>query len=332
MEDPMMDEEQPFGGQQAEAFAGEQQKGTENRGSRIPLVLLAAAVLAIGYIVLAVLPAAREEGARNADLERIRREYLERTPVALCMSDPGRYEEERRALFKWYVNALTDHGNKFPGSFEPKRFEKELAKKGPSEKPLYEKRYSLLRDFWDMMAAGKYMPVFTAFDQGIRFDIYRLETGTLDGEPSVKLHFALYGIQRQWTEDQQSGGGRVFKMRVNSRFEQFNVDGRDASGKPKVSMSLGSGEPFNVNHPERFIEEFPPSMVVGYYEIPRIPDVAASVEMTFSIGTRSVVSGQETQGSFVWKMDEMPAELKLPSGQEWKNAEKRIVESSDDKR
>ena len=68
--------------------------------------------------------------------------------------------------------------------------------------------------------------------------------------------------------------------------------------------------------------------MLGYYEIPRLPE-ADKVELEFSIGTRSVVSGLEGLGTFSWTMSsaEMPPELKLPSGQEWKNAETRVVES-----
>jgi hypothetical protein len=294
-------------------------------------------VLAIGVCALGVgfgvsqYSAVKKEGARQQALEQIRREYLERASLALTMADPGRYEEERRALFKWYFNALTNHSNKYPEAKDYFRFEKELKKKGGSEAASYEKRYQLIKSFWERMSSGKYIPVFTAFDQGIRFDIYKLETLTLsDGDPGVRLYFALYGVQRQWGEEQTSSGGRLLRMRVNTRFDGFRVDGRDEAGKPKFEMSLGSGEPFNINHPERFIEEFPPAMVLGYYEIPRIPSVAAAVEMAFQIGTRSVVSGQEVQGNFVWKMtDDMPKELKLPSGQEWKNAEKKVIENSD---
>lgn len=322
-----MNEMQPYSEPLDEEFPLAQDQRTP-RGKNTLLIAIAVILLAVvGGVSYSSLSDAKREGARHLGFDQIRREYLERAPLALTMADPGRYEEERRALFKWYFNALTSHYNKYPEAMDYARFEKELKSKRGSDAAPYEKRYQLVKAFWETISAGKYIPIFTAFDQGIRFDIYRLETTTLDGEPAVKLHFALYGIQRQWTED-QANGNRVLRMRVNTRFEEFKVDGRDEAGKPKLEMSLGSGEPFNVNYPERFIEEFPPAMILGYYEIPRIPQVA-SLEMTFQIGTRSVVSGQEVQGNFVWKMAEMPSELKLPVGQEWKNAEKRIIENAD---
>lgn len=322
-----MNEIQPYSDPLDEDLPPPQEHRTSG-GKNTILIAIAVILLAVvGGVSYSQLTNAKKEGARQQDFDQIRREYLERSSLALTMVDSGRYEEERRALFKWYFNALTSHYNKYPENLDYARFEKELKGKRAADAAPYEKRYQLVKTFWEMSAAGKYIPVFTAFDQGIRFDIYRLETTTLDGEPSVKLHFALYGIQRQWTED-QANGNRVLRMRVNTRFEEFKVDGRDEAGKPRLEMSLGSGEPFNVNHPERFIEEFPPAMIIGYYEIPRIPQVA-SLEMTFQIGTRSVVSGQEVQGNFVWKMEEMPSELRLPVGQEWKNAEKRIIENAD---
>lgn len=300
---------------------------TSGGGKTILLAIAAIVIVVAAGISYTMFSTAKKDAGRHQEFDQVRREYLERAPLALTMADPGRYEEERRALFKWYLNALTNHYNKYPDDKDYFRFEKELKSKKNTDTAAYEKRYGLIKSFWEMMSAGKYIPVFTAFDQGIRFDVYRLETTTLDGEPSVRLHFALYGIQRQWSED-QTGGNRVLRMRVNTRFEEFKVEGRDETGKPKLEMSLGSGEPFNINYPERFIEEFPPAMLLGYYEIPRIPKVA-SVEMTFQIGTRSVVSGQEVQGNFVWKMNDMPSELALPGGQEWKNAEKRIIENTE---
>ena len=87
----------------------------------------------------------------------------------------------------------------------------------------------------------------------------------------------------------------------------------DDKGKQKSEMSIAGGEPFNVNYPERFIEEFPPAVVLGYYEIPRLPE-APTVEVSFAIGTRSVPSGLSNLGEFKWKLDsaDVPQALKLP--------------------
>ncbi len=322
-----MNDTQPFIPPQDDDFAPPPQSGQSGGKSTLLVGVGVILLAALGFVAYTQIEAAKDEGARQQSIDQVRREYLERATLALTMVDPGRYEEERRALFKWYLNALTTHYNKYPEHLDYARFEKELSRMGGDKAAPYEKRYQIIKSFWEMISAGKYIPVFTAHDQGLRFDIYRMETTTLDGEPAVRLHFALYGVQRQWTEE-QSNSGRLLRMRVNARYEEFRVDGRDEAGKPKLEMSLGSGEPFNINHPERFIEEFPPAMVVGYYEIPRIPEVAA-LEMNFQIGTRSVVSGQEVLGNFVWKMAEMPDELKLPAGREWKDAERRIIESDE---
>lgn len=291
--------------------------------SAVILVMCAAAVF------LWLLPKTQREGAQTTEMEKLRKEYLERATFAMGVKDAGLYGEERRALFKWYKNRLTEHENKFPGSVNIERFEAELKKKNGREAELYEKRYELVKAFWALVSSGKYIPEFTAQDQGLRLDIYRLEPVTVAGSSMVRMHFALYGVQRQWL-DEQKNGMHIWRMRTNMRFEQFRVDGYDASGKQKFEMSTGSGEPFNVNYPERFVAEFPPAMVIGYYEIPQIP-AADSVVLTFNIGTRSVVSGQEILATFKWSLKELPRELTMPNGQTWKDAEVRVVEANGNK-
>lgn len=309
----------------------EQQGGPGNRQAAI---IASVVVLALfgAFVFLFLLPKANKAGAQAADMEKIRKEYMERAVFAMGVKDPGRYAEERRALFKWYRNQLTEHENKYPGSVDATRYEAELKKKSGPEAEMYENRYGVAKEFWGLVESGKYMPEFTAYDQGLRFDVYRLEPTTVEGGPGVRLHFALYGVQRQWV-DEQNNGAHIWHMRANMRFDRFSVEGRDAADKLKFEMSTqgGGGEPFNIKYPEMVIEEFPPATVIGYYEIPRIPAGADKVEIAFGIGTRSVVSGQESMGEFKWVMKDLPKDLRMPDGQTWQNAEVRVVESEEGK-
>jgi hypothetical protein len=91
-----------------------------------------------------------------------------------------------------------------------------------------------------------------------------------------------------------------------------------------------TGEPFKIDNPERFIEEFPPDIVFGYYDLPKIPADVATAELTFDIGTRSVLTGEEIATKFVWKQQPAPAEWKLPAGAAWEGAQEQVREQPQD--
>jgi len=295
-----------------------------------PIVMAVAAVLILGggFFAYRMQQSTKTEYEHELGLDRIRREYLERSALAHQLSDPARYGDEQRALFKWYVGELTDHYNKFAEFKNYERFMDDLLEKQrkkrvkPAEFQQYEARYELVKDLWDRMGTGKYEPVYTAQDKGLRFDVWDVKAVPGD-EPLVRVAFALYGAQRRWSEEKNERG-RVRKLTVNADFQEVLFKGMDAADK-LLGEASAKGVSFSVDDPERFIEEFPPSIVIGYYDLPRFPATVAKGEMTIKIGTRSVLTGENFAAVFVWR-PEMTEEWKMDAGLEWKNAEERVVE------
>lgn len=293
------------------------------------LVVALVVLLGAAWFGVSKYNAKSEQYEHELGLERVRKEFLERAPFARLMAEPARYEDERRSLWKWYFDELTAHYNKFPDQKNYERFLDELIAKKQQRKlkeqeyKLYEERYELVKDYWDTMEAGKYMPVYTGLENGLRFDVYEIKPVPDPREPRARLLFTLLGAQRKWNIEQSSGGGRIMKMSVNASFRELVFKGLDAEDKPVREMRA-SGDPFKIDYPERFIEEFPPGIVLGYYELPKIPSVVAKAEITFEIATRSVISGEEAVGKFVWKLDPVPSELKMPAGMVWEGAEEQI--------
>jgi hypothetical protein len=304
----------------------------------VKLLVVVALVLGGGYYGMNLYKAKVAEYDHRLDLERIRREYLERAPLARDIPEANKYAEEMRALFKWYFGELTEHYNKF-GAFKNydrvmQEFEARKKNKKLSEKEFeqYEERFKLAKGMWDALKEGRYDPIFTSAERGLRFDIYKVEALPDSKDPKVRLWVALYGAQRKWNVD-TSGGFKVSKLNVNAHFQGLILQGFTAKDKQVVEQAV-SGEPFKIDHPERWIEEFPPSMVFAHYDLPLLPyDVEVEAgkpaqtveraEFAFTVSTRSVVSGEEVLVAFTWKTPLKP-EWKLPPGKKWEGATEEI--------
>lgn len=294
----------------------------------VKLLIVVALVLGGGYFLRTEYLRQKAEHAHILDLERIRREYLERAPLARGMTDPQRYIDEQRSLWKWYFNELTEHYNQHPEFKNYERFMDDLDARKAAKKvkeadyEQYAERYKITKSYWDAIRNGDYLPIYTALDQGLRFDIFKMEPiGGAD--PRLRIWVTLHGAQRKWNIE-SSGGRRVKTMVVNASFQSVLFVGYDEKDRQIVEMP-GSGISMAIDHPERWIEEFPPGLVFGYYEIPLVPDVVKRAELTFTVGTRSVVSGEEVVGNFKWS-PELRSEWKLAPGEEWKDAQEQIRE------
>ncbi|MGC4114103.1 MAG: hypothetical protein QM765_05645 [Myxococcales bacterium] len=295
----------------------------------VKLIVVLAIVLGGGFYGLTTYRKAKNEYEHKLDLERIRREWLERQPLARQLAAPDKYRFEQQALFKWYFNELTEHYNKFQGMKDYEKFGDDLEAKKRAKKvkdneyTLLSERYKSTLDFWELAKGNKYDPVFTAVDNGLRFDIYKVESIADPKEPKLRLSYALWGTQRKWSVD-TSAGSKVLKLNVNASFHELTVLGLDEAGK-EVTRMTAAGDPYKIDNPERFIEEFPPGVVFGAYDLPKIPSNVNTVEITWDIGTRSVLSGEEVSGKFVWKQP-LPSEWK---GGNWSDAQEQVREAEE---
>lgn len=298
-----------------------------NSIAKLGIVLVA--LIGVGGYVMHSFRSKNVEAEHRLDLERIRREYLEREPLARLIPDPERYRIERQQLTKWYFNELTDHYNRFPAFKGYDRFMADLEERKRSRKvrdqeyTQYAERFKVTKALWERFKSGKYDPAFTAQQNGLRFDVYDVQAVLDPKEPKLRFSFALYGAQRKWSMDSTSGA-KVMRLNVNAAFHELVFSGLDANGK-SIREMRASGDPFKVDNGERFIEEFPPGTVFGSYDLPKIPAEVVNAELTFDISTRSVLTGEEMGGKFVWKLP-VPADWKLPQGASWEGAQEQVRE------
>ncbi len=295
----------------------------------VKLAVLLAVALAGGVFAYRGWTTQSGELRHQLDLERIRRDFEQRDALARAIADPPRYNDEIRAVLKAYFADLTEHYNRFPALRNYERFEGEMAEKRKGKKlkeqelAQYDERYKVVKSIWDAARTGKYDPVFSGGDRNLRFDIVDVQPVADAKEPRLRLTFALWGAQRKWVDD-SAAGVKLRKLSVSASFHEMVVQGLDSAEKP-ITEIRASGDPFKVENPERFIEEFPPGAVLGYYEIPKIPAEVVTTELTFALATRSVLTGEEAAAKAVWKLP-VPAEWRLPPGVKWEGAQEQVRE------
>src|SRR5260370_37641028 len=104
----------------------------------------------------------------------------------------------------------------------------------------------------------------------------------------------------------------------------FNMRWRllDSQGRLIGELNAAGDPSMKVDFPERFIQEFPPQIVLGYYPVDRIPAEVKKIEMIFTVASRSPFGG-EALDSYRWQL-EAPAYWKLAPGQDSECAEESI--------
>jgi len=258
------------------------------------------------------------EVEKEADAQRIRGDYLEKVGWMRSNPDDKQYKEEVNPFFRNYFNQVDEHLKKFGGNkdFDGYLTEQDgkKGKKGADEKKAGDRKavYDTVRAVFDRMREGKYTPVFTATDKGLRLDVLSADVKMVGGKPSVRYEIAVWGPSRELRE----GDKGVKRMVTSATFSaSWNLLGEKA--KPFGSMEATdlSGK---VDWPERYIPEFPPQMVLGHYDLDLIPAEVKDMEITFKVTSRAATGGEAT-ANFLWKL-ETPGDWKLKPGEKWEGA------------
>jgi hypothetical protein len=291
----------------------------------IRLVVLLAIAAGGVYFGLTAYQKLKLTDQNSMDLDRIRQEYLERQNWVNAVPEPDHYRDERSSLEKWYFGELTSHYNRFPTFRDYYRVGEELAKSGKKEKgskkddlSLRQEYYDLTKSVWDQLKDGSYAPEFSAGSNSLRLDIYKVGRKTDDGKPVLRFDMVLWGAQRHMEREQSAAGGTNSRMITAAQFQAMHFKMVDDEGKIFAEMDVTGDPPIKVDYPERWIEEFPPQAVIGYYEVDPLPAKPVKAEITINISSRSA-TGNDIPGTFTFSMP-IPAEWKLAPGESWQGA------------
>jgi hypothetical protein len=261
------------------------------------------------------------EAAREVDRGRIAQEYFERIAWIRSNPDEKAYKDEVGTFLHWYFNQVNAHVNQFRENRDFDDYVSELdgrKKAGNKDSQMEEKKasYEYVKAVFDTMKSGKYSPVFSATDKGMRFDIASADVKPVRGKPQIVLAIVLWGAQREKRED-----GKMSKMVTSSSFA-LNTKLIEEKGKLYGEMNASGDPAGKIDWPERMIWAFPPQVVLGHFDMDLIPAEVAKIEFNFVVTSRSP-SGGDAMANYTWKLD-APAEWKLRPGEKWEGAEESV--------
>jgi len=272
------------------------------------------------------------EADRELSLVRIQKDYLERAGWIRSNPDEKGYKEEVNGFLRWYFREINEHLSRFHGNRKFDDYLTDLSKRVENPKEFAERKahYDYTKKFFDELRTGAYSPVFSATDKGMRLDVASVSVSTGQSKPQVKLGIALWGAQRELFDESTAANGitAVIKKKMTTS-ASFNVIWKLFDDKAKLIAEMtAQGDPtMKIDYPERYIREFPPQMVLGYYAMDLIPAEVAKIDILFQVVSRSPTGGEAT-AQFTWKMD-APGQWKLNPGEKWENAEESIRPAED---
>jgi len=252
------------------------------------------------------------------DSARIQHDYLERIGWIRANPDEKSYRDEVNPFLRSYFKQIDEHLDRFGGNKQFDDYllkeEKRTEKKGPRKGPDPKVHYDYVKAMFDRLRSGSYEPSWSASDKGMRLDVLADERAN-GGKPVIRLTAVLWGAQRSLKDD-----GKLKRMATSA---SFDVKWRFTDAQGKLLAEMSATDPsMKIDYPEQFIEEFPPQMVFGHYDVDPVPAEVAKAEITFTVTSRSSTGG-EAVASYVWKLD-VPPEWKLRPGEKWEGAEESV--------
>jgi len=301
----------------------------------------------VGFSAMGVVGYRRAEAQRlglerELAASRLRAEALERMGWIRVIPEEKQYLDEVQAFFKWYFEGVDAYRKRFNLSPAFDEYLVELEQRKAQEKEVEnlptlpdgrratlpasrtsvdrKAFYDAEKALFDRMHTGRYLPIFSGTDQGMRLDVVSADVTAAGGRPRVRLPIVLWGAQRYTKED--SGTKRVLTS------ADFAATFRllDSNGKLVAEMSAG-GPGLKNEFPERLIAEFPPQAVLAQYEFERVPAGVAKMEATFSVRSHAP-SGGDANGTYTWRTS-VPEEWRLGPGEVWEGAQESVRSEED---
>jgi len=278
------------------------------------LIVLIVGVIAAGVMTSRSASHRADEAQRQSDFTRIQKDYLERVGWIRTNPDEDSYRQEVSPFFKAYFEEVASYQNRYKLGKDFDAYLDELDKRGGKDERAQDKKafYDYTRKVFDLMREGRYKPVWSATDKGMRLDVLSSDVVMVLNKPQVRLQLVLWGAQREERQD-----GKVKKMVTSA---SFKTQWKLTDEKGKLIGEMTADDPsMKVDFPERFIAEFPPQMVLGHYDMDLMPNEVKKMEITFNVSSRAS-SGGDAAATYLWKLD-VPSEWRLGAGEKWEGAE-----------
>jgi hypothetical protein len=306
-------------------------------------------LVVVGFCAVGVVGWRRTEAQtlllqRELAASRLRADALERLGWIRSIPEQKQYQEEVEAFFKWYFEGVDAYRKRFNLSPGFDEYLAELEQRKAQDKELEnlptlpdgrratpsasrsavdpQAFYAAEKALFDRMHTGKYVPIFSGTDKGMRLDVVGADVSAAGGKPHVRLPLVLWGAQRYTKEDERTGKKRVMTSAdISASFRLL-----DSTGKLVAEMTAGAPGLKN-DFPERLIAEFPPQVVLAQYEFERVPAGVAQMEATFNVRSHAP-SGGDANASYTWRTP-VPEEWRLGPGEVWEGAQETTRSAED---
>jgi hypothetical protein len=310
-----------------------------SRNAFLLFLLVVAGLLGVGVVGWRRAEAQALTLQREVAAARLRADALERLGWIRSIPDQKQYLDEVQSFFKWYFEGVDAYRKRFNLSpaFDEYLVELELRKAQEKEvenlRALPDGRratppasgtsvdrkafYDAEKALFDRMHTGRYLPLFSGTDKGMRLDVVTADVSAAGGRPRIRLPLVLWGAQRYAKDDERGGAKRI----VTSADIAATFRLLDSGGKLVAEMSAGAPGMKN-DFPERLIAEFPPQLVLAQYEFDRVPAGVAQMEATFSVRSHAP-SGGDANATYTWRAS-VPEEWRLGPGETWEGAQESV--------
>jgi len=303
-----------------------------NRNLTVVLLLVVAGFTAAGVVGYRRTSAAQAQAEKEIATLRFRAEALERVGWIRSNPDAESYKNDVKGYLRWYFEQVANQQAKYGGNpgFDDylKDIDKQAKAKAELElpqlpdgrpRPVIAANPVNRKAFWeweknmfDRMRTGKYAPVLTGTDKGLRLDVVSADVVMVGNKPKIRFPLVLWGAQREVRENDQ-GQKRVLT------WADFATTFRLLDDKGKLYGEMSTGNPGMRNDfPERLIAEFPPQTVLGQYELEPVPASVSVMEMLIAVRSHSPTGG-DINAQYSWKIP-VPDDWKLKAGETWEGA------------
>jgi len=249
----------------------------------------------------------------------LKERFAERVP-ALIASDEEHAANDLTGAIKNYGRELAELYKKYPEFRDVdsilKRHEAEYkeGKKDEAKMRGVRERIGMVKDVWQKLLDDKYKPVTMQHGPSLRLDLFDIEKKNQDGQDQLLVHSVFVG----GVADKSMTYGPI-QMLLPLADDEATAKKRKAGqlkdNKEQRRAELnGGGEPaILIAEPEKFVEDFPPGIMIGLYQFPLFPSEAKALELTMNFELKNPGGGRVVN-ELKFKSLEVRPDWKLPAG------------------
>lgn len=183
-------------------------------------------------------------------------------------------------------------------------------------------RIDYTQEAYKALTSGSYRPLTTAQNLGFRLDMYEINKTAIDGQDRLMVKVLIHA-----GDPESLSFGRIeMKMRIEDEVEK-QVKGKTVTETvAKMAKVEGGGEPNTlVKEPRKRMEDFPPGLMIGYYDFPLFPPTARELKLTMSFTVRTA-GGNSFSPNLEFAVIPISPSWRLPEGASWEAEEMEATE------